>query len=345
MSETDDRVRCVNPLEDPAWDARLATLAGASFFHGSAWARVLHDTYGFTPAYLVTNRGGVLPLMEVKSWITGCRGVSLPFSDECGILCADDADLEALVHAAIQRAHDHRWNYWELRGGQSQPGATPASATYYGHTLDLDRDASALFSRLDSATRRAVRKAERSGVTVEVSPSLDAVRSFHRLLCQTRRRHGVPPQPFRFFANIQRHILARGQGCVLLARVHGAPVAGAVFFHSGRNALYKFGASDDAHQHLRPNNLIMWRAIESYAAAGYLRLDFGRTALAHEGLRRFKRGWGVREHRINYVNYDRRLRRFVSEKPSSSSWAGRMFKLLPAWCSRLVGAAAYKHAA
>jgi len=35
-------------------------------------------------------------------------------------------------------------------------------------------------------------------------------------------------------------------------------VAGAIFFHSGGQAIYKFGASDETFQHFRGNNLVMW---------------------------------------------------------------------------------------
>src|SRR5882672_2675051 len=45
------RVVAINPLECPAWDSLLAVRPGGSFFHGSAWARVLHETYGHQPVY------------------------------------------------------------------------------------------------------------------------------------------------------------------------------------------------------------------------------------------------------------------------------------------------------
>jgi len=42
----------LNPLVLPDWDAQVAALPGAGFFHSSAWARVLHATYGYQPLYL-----------------------------------------------------------------------------------------------------------------------------------------------------------------------------------------------------------------------------------------------------------------------------------------------------
>ncbi len=221
----------------------------------------------------------------------------------------------------------------------------PASLSFRGHALKLDPDPTALFSRVDSSTRRAVRKAEQSGLSVEISTSPEAVRTFYHLLCLTRRRHGLPPQPFAFFQAIQRHILAQNQGIVVLARLNQVPVAGAVFFHFGSTALYKFGASDESLQHLRANNLVMWRALAWYGEKGYASLDFGRTSLANEGLRRFKLAWGATERLVEYFKYDRAAARFVSDRDESSGWHNRLFRLLPPALSRLIGTAAYKHMA
>ena len=47
-------------------------------------------------------------------------------------------------------------------------------------------------------------------------------------------------------------------GFVALASYSNRVVAGAVFFHFGSKAIYKYGASDRNYQHLRANNL-GWR--------------------------------------------------------------------------------------
>ena len=122
-------------------------------------------------------------------------------------------------------------------------------------------------------------------------------------------------------------------------------MAGAVFFHSGRTCLYKFGASDETFQHLRANNLVMWEAIKWHARRGLGRLDFGRTSLGNGGLRRFKLGWGARERRIDYFRYDQRKAGFVTARDVSSGWHNRIFRMLPVSLSRLIGAAAYRHVA
>lgn len=338
-----------NPLERTSWDADLAaSFPTASPFFQSSWVRVLASTYTYTPQFLVRRDAGrlcaVLPLMEVRSWLTGCRGVSLPFTDECAALTEDAQDLDSLYRRALDLGRARNWRYLELRGTRpNDPQAVP-SLSFFEHALQLENNPAALLSRFDSSVRRALRKAETEGVAVEISTSLESVRTFYRLFGQTRRRHGLPPQPFEFFRQIHQHLLAPGQGMTVLARWRGQPIAGAIFFRQGKRALYKFGASDDTQQHLRGNNAVMWKAIEHLAGGGCTELDFGRTSLTNEGLRRFKRSWGTTERTTDYFRYDLRANRFVSTPDQAASGLHtRVFRALPMGISRLFGALTYKH--
>jgi lipid II:glycine glycyltransferase (peptidoglycan interpeptide bridge formation enzyme) len=202
-----------------------------------------------------------------------------------------------------------------------------------------------LFANCDSSTRRAVRKAEQSGVQIEFSRSLEAVRTFYGLLKKTRQRHGAPPQPFRFFLKLHQHALIPSHGWVVIARSSGIPVAGAVFLHTKQDAIYKYGASDERYQNLRANNLVMWRAIEWYAQNNFNSLDFGRTSLGNDGLRRFKLGWGTAERMVNYFQYNFRTKRFDVSHDEAAGWHTHIFRHLPRWTSQLIGTVLYKHTA
>ena len=134
-------------------------------------------------------------------------------------------------------------------------------------------------------------------------------------------------------------------GWVVLARKGSIPVAGAVFFHSGKTAYYKFGASDETQQHLRGNNLVMWHAIQWLAQHNFETLDFGRTSLNNAGLRRFKLSWGTREGAIDYVKYDLRMRRFVTARDTSTGLQNHLFRRMPVSFLRFAGRLLYRHIA
>ena len=107
-----------------------------------------------------------------------------------------------------------------------------------------------------------------------------------------------------FFLNIYEHIINRGLGFIVLAQHGPRPIAAAIFFRFGRNALYKYGASDKRFQALRANNLVMWEGIQFLARNGAEKLHFGRTEQENEGLRRFKLSWNTQEETIDYFRVD-----------------------------------------
>ena len=349
MRQAMSAIKQINPLEEQGWDLLVADQPQHSFFHCLPWLRVLQNTYGYLPTCVIRQNAGspacLMPLMEVESWLTGRRGVGLPFTDHCKPLCSDASSFQQLFVAIQQLGNARRWRYVEFRGGKEFFGSAPASVSFYGHELSLARDEKLMFSRFDGSVRRAIRKAETLGVVTEVSQSLAAVKDFYRLHCRTRKRHGLPPQPFSFFQNIHRFILANNLGNVVLARSDDTPIAAAVYFHCADRAIYKYGASDERFLTLRGNNLTMWEAIRRYSCLGVKRLDFGRTSLLNQGLRTFKLGWGCEEQSIDYFKYDLRSNRFVTERDETSGWHTRLFGKLPMPISRLIGLLLYKHCA
>ena len=339
----------VNPSGSSGWGAFLGAFSDCSFFHTAAWAKTLEGAYGYTPVYLTVEEAGavraLLPLMEVDSRITGRRGIGLPFTDECGALYEDRIWAHRLIQSAVAMGKSRGWKSIEFRGGRELFPSARTAVSFYGHRLNLDEDEGGLFARLDGSTRRAIRKAEKSGLTVTVSGGLDAVKTFYSLHCKTRRRHGQPPQPFTFFSNIWRHVLSRDQGMVVVAHCQDRPVAASVYFQSGPTAVYKFGASDDSYQQMRGPNLVMWEAIKRLSRNGVRTLDMGRTSLANEGLRRFKLNWGAQERKVEYVKYDLMRNSFVTEMDAATGWHSGIFRALPLGLSRMIGSALYRHLA
>src|SRR5207244_5444464 len=220
----------------------------------------------------------------------------------------------------------------------------PSSATkFYGHTLDLRSGAEELSTRFTSPVRRAIRKAERSDVSAVVVRNRAAIDAFYRLHVQTRRRHGLPPQSTSFFLNIYEHIIRPGLGFVVLAQRGSRSLAAAIFFCFGKNALYKYGASDKRFQELRANNLVMWQGIQFLARNGAGKLHFGRTACENDGLRRFKLSWNTEEEPIGYFRVDSSGRQFLAAARPNSGFHKRIFGVLPLVVNRLAGSMIYPH--
>lgn len=75
----------VDPTVITGWDEMLGHNEAGDFFHSSAWARVLVESYGYAPSYFFSSERSnltfLMPFMDVSSPITGRRGVSLPWTD------------------------------------------------------------------------------------------------------------------------------------------------------------------------------------------------------------------------------------------------------------------------
>jgi CelD/BcsL family acetyltransferase involved in cellulose biosynthesis len=337
----------IDPLVDKAWDDRVATREDHSIFHRSAWARVLSETYGHQPYYLrVLVEGAeaaLVPLMEVKSCLTGRRGVSLPFSDFAGPLWTQAKRSSPVYQALLDFASERKWKHLEIRGGSVSPAGAKPFVSYDSHRLDLRQGVESITSRLDPSVRRAIRKAERSGIQVTVHRTLLAMEDFYDLHGRTRRRHGLPPQPFSFFKAISRNLMDHGLGEIVLAKHEGIPVAGAVYLRSGRRVIYKFGASDSKYWPLRPNHLVMWNAIQHFASTGYSEINFGRTSRNDEGLLRFKRSWGCDSEALLYFRRSWHTNQWDSANQHVSARYPLIFGHLPIGLNRFAGHLIYPH--
>jgi hypothetical protein len=337
----------VNPLDFPRWDESLCALPDHSFFHTSSWAETLHRSYGYRTVYFTLWEGSVLsallPCMDIDSVLTGKRGVSLPFTDYCEPIVSEAAQFPEMLAAAIAFGKKKNWKTLELRGGGAFLQGQALSEWYYGHTLDLTAGAKKIFSGLRDSTRRNIRKAEKEKIDVTFSTAPDMVHAFCRLNALTRRDHGLPPQPRRFFQYLYDRIISTDKGFVVLASRNNNIIAANVYFHAFDQIVYKYGASDKAWLHLRANNLIMWTAVKWGCDKGYRSLCFGRTEPENEGLRQFKTGWGVQERIITYHRYDIKKEAFIKAPAIVHPLYKKMFKKLPIPVLNLMGNLFYGH--
>ena len=340
-------IQIINPITYLGWDDLLILCPGYSFFHSSAWAKVLNKTYGYTPLYFTVfgkdGIGALIPVMEVNSFLTGKRGVSLPFTDYCDPIMNGNFRFNDLLNDVIAYGKKCCWKSLELRSGNNLFPSTSPSMTYLGHTLHLPKENDGLLSSFRDSTRRNIKKAVKEGVKAEILNSVESIKEFYRLNCMTRKQHGLPPQPFSFFKKIYEHVVSRNLGFAILASYQDKPIAGGVFFHFGEKAVYKYGASDLQYQHLRANNLVMWEAIKWCCQNGYKSFCFGRTEPENQGLIQLKSGWGTTEQQINYYRYDFRKEGFVNSQSKVTGFYNKIFRKIPIPLLRTIGSIFYKH--
>ena len=316
-----------------------------------AWTDLLAEQYGFeTRAACIYRDGAIvagLPYCVVASPFRARRWVSLPFSDHCVPLASVPAD-QALLLEHLQRSASKRSAGWKCAviDARCRPVGEHA---HWLHTTRIDLPADALMKTFDADTRRRIRKAHEVGFRTEVRHDLDALAAFYRLHTLTRRRLGVPVQPWRYFVMLQRHLLAKGLGFVALTRLGAEPVAAGVFCSFNGSTCYKYGASNEAQYGASnearglANYAMLWDAMRLAQQQGSTSFDLGKTSTDNQGLRFFKRKWGSEETPLAYSlcpppPSDERPERAVAMR-----MAGAVIRNSPALVCRLAGEALYKH--
>nr|WP_230406604.1 hypothetical protein [Candidatus Scalindua japonica] len=206
-------LKIINPITYPGWDDLLLSNPDYSFFHSSSWARVLHESYNFKPLYFTLIKENkllvLMPIMEVKNFIAGKKGVSLPFADYVDPIVAEGSHINDVFDYLIEYGKKSSWKSIEIKGGEWLFQESPLSSYYYGHTLDLSQGEDQIFSNLRDSTRRNIKKAIKADIKVEVCNTLASINEFYRLNCLTRKMHGLPPQP-AFFLETYMTILFQG---------------------------------------------------------------------------------------------------------------------------------------
>ncbi|MGD0008688.1 MAG: GNAT family N-acetyltransferase [Terriglobia bacterium] len=349
-------VYTVDPLLDPRWPALLAQHPHASIFHTPSWLEALRRTYGYAPIVFTTSapgeelRNGIV-FCCVRSWLTGSRMVSVPFSDHCQPLVEDAGDLNTLLSWLQEELDREKWKYIEIRPLDSAcfhlegPAVFSRSEEFFFHKLDLRPGLDALFHNVCTGSRGKIRRAEREHLGYEEGRSEVFLQKFYRLLLLTRRRHHLPPQPIAWFRN-----LAHSLGDKLTIRIvskHGQPIASTLTLFYKNCLVSKYACSDARFHNLGGMPLLLWKAIQEGKELGARELDLGRSETNNPGLVAFKEHLGAVCSKLYYFRAARHAS-YDSAMPGTVDWRVRLVKRLltrmPDWVLKAIGSLLYKHA-
>jgi CelD/BcsL family acetyltransferase involved in cellulose biosynthesis len=306
------RIIPIDPVADPRWDDFVSRHPQGTIFHHSAWSQVLRERYHTSPNYLALENchqeiTAALPLFVVSGALGGRRLVSLPCSEYCYPLAYQLEDTARLISYATDIVQKKHLNYLEIRGLKEKinPGQLALqSHTYYlNHVTELKSNPSEIKARFSRETRYHINRGERSGVTIRPAENEEDLKAYHRLTCAMRRNIHLLPWPYRFFQSIYRHLILPGHGFLLLAEAQNRIVSGGLFLTFKETVLNKFNASDSHFIQLRPNYLVMWKAMEQGCERSYRYFDFGVTNPENTGLIQFKKHWDSRETVLPYYYF------------------------------------------
>lgn len=316
----------VDPLTDDLWQT-LVSQHPSDVFHSPRWLQVLATTYGFEPQAVVLLDGASRPVAGVAycaiEGLPTRRIATPPFSDFCDPIVSNEAQWNQLLDALAEQECTITVRSLHNDIPVSSERMTLVNQAAW-HGLDLAPDLDDIWAGLSGSARRAVRKAEKQGVVVRAATDVHELRAFFELHLRVRKyKYRLLAQPYRFFENIWAEFLDRGHGSLMLA-FHDEKLLGGVLFLEWKDtAYYKFNASDASLVEVRPNDLIVWKAIEAAKTKGLAQLDFGLSDMDQEGLIRYKRKYASAEKTISFVRHE------PAAAPASAA-AAQIREILPA---------------
>jgi CelD/BcsL family acetyltransferase involved in cellulose biosynthesis len=338
----------LSPLADPRWPKMLKSHSNTSVFHSVEWLRALQQTYGYEPlAYTSTPPGTALSnavvFCRVKSWVTGRRLVSLPFSDHCEPLVDGVDQLHELLTPALQELREGKIKYIDIRPlSLSFSGTTESAESYFIHLLDLRPTSEELYKKLHGdSIRRKIQRAERENLTLEVGSSEAMLSEFYKLHVITRQRQQLPPHPLKWFRNVLTCLGPDAQ--IRVAKKDGNAIASIFTLSHKHKMVYKYGCSD-AHSHnLGGMQFLFWDLIRYAKEHGFVELDFGRSECTNTGLVTFKDRWGAKRQLITYLRYPSRPVTTEQDPSMLMKLGKKVFSHCPQGVLRLAGNFLYPH--
>lgn len=328
------RANIINPTIDPRWDEFVENHPWGWICHLSKWGKILEQCFKHIKGYylaLVDENDQIragLPIFSVRSWLTGNRLVSIPHGTLCDPLVSSANDMDQMLEATIKLANTLVIPRIEVRTFMSSPlfrdNAFVKDNYYKHHYLSLMPDPEQLkksFHR--TCVRQRITRALNSNLEVKIANNVSELAGFYKLHTLTRKRHGLPPQPYSLFELLWERFHPLNRIAVLTAFWENKPVASLVLFKFKNRVSAEFAASDDASFEMSPNHLLFWEAIRLSCHEGYEVFDFGRTPPSNEKLMDFKRHWGTKMVDLPQFFYGKQLNQRVRQDDKFSYKAVR----------------------
>lgn len=285
--------------QNARWDTFVAACAGATFFHRSAWQKIIGEVFHHRTYFLYAEREGlvegILSLGHVNSRIFGNSLVSLPFAVYGGIAANSPEATSALEAEAQAIATKLGVDHLELRNLEQCHPEWPTQDLYVCFRKVLDPDVETNMLAIPRKQRAMVRKGIKNGLRSEIDTTVDR---FFALYADNVHRHGTPAMPKRYFEALME---AFGKDCEVLTVVdeNGRPLSSVLSFYFRDEVLPYYAGDDLSARELAANDFKYWELMRRACERGFKVFDYGRSKQG-TGSYSFKKNWGFEPQPLYY---------------------------------------------
>ena len=290
---------------------RLDAFADRTVFQTRPWLQFVAESQKATPVLAELREGS-----DVLGYFTGLTfskfGLKVLGSSFPGWTTPYIGfNLNASVgrHDALKALVKFAWNdlkclHMEVSdphfAGEDAKGLGFTAEYYCSYRTDLTQSEVELFNGMESACRRCIRKAEKSGVKIEEAHDLSFADEYYEQLKDVFAKQGlVPTYSVERVRSLVKNLTPTGN--LLLLRVRdpeGKCIATGIY--PGYNKIAEFwgNASFRAYQNLRPNEACHWYAMKYWKQRGVAIFDWG-------GEGSYKEKYGCLPHRVPWFTKSR----------------------------------------
>lgn len=172
--------------------------------------------------------------------------------------------------------------------------------------LDITPPENDLLMDARKGTRNLIRRAEREGVKIIQSSSVDDLEAFNKLYKETAARQDFVPYSMRYLKKEFETFAEQDKARWFFADYQGEVISGAMILYYGKTAFYHHGASSMKHRKIPGNHGLQWASILEAKRRGYKTYNFWGIAPEDspehpwKGLTFFKQGFGG--YRIDFMH-------------------------------------------
>jgi len=282
------------------WNQYVHAHPQATAYHNFSWVQSVEQAYGHLNASQIAviddKIVGVLPIIKMKTPLSGHFYCSLPFCDVGHAL----ADNEQIITALLDKLHDMKNSSQakkiEYRDTFSLVDAatTTTNDEWQGKKvrmlLPLPDTSEQLLKSFKSKLRSQINKSEKNGLTYQLGNSAELLDAFYQIFIYNMRKLGSPVHSKNWFQalreNYQDNIL------ISIVSTEKIPIGAAVVLRNGNKACIPWASTLVEYNRLAPNMMLYWSLLKAVTDSGSQEFDFGRSTYG-EGTFKFKQQWGA----------------------------------------------------
>jgi FemAB-related protein (PEP-CTERM system-associated) len=323
------------------WDAFVQKCPYSTFYHQSAWKKVIEETYGHKAFYLYAENKdrevvGILPLFLIRNVLFFKKQfISVPFAPYAGVCCEDQEAGDALINEAISLGRKLDVDYCELRQYRNfTPSARYDFTNYYvTSVLTLSETPEETLNNLTRNKRKTVYKSQKNNLTFGYFSENNTIfDEFHRIYSVNMKILGSPHHGEKFFRNILKYtnsdivcVFMDGRSCyaamILFFKDTVIDFMSSAFVEDRKYYVTDFG---------------IWNIIEKAHQSGYKYIDFGRSISNSDNLE-FKRRWGAETIPLEYLYPVTKKIDLGKLQPSNYTKYAEVWSRMPATITNIIG--------